>query len=94
MNTIRVALGQINSTVGDFAGNTARIAAGIERAIDAGADLVAFPELALCGYPPEDLTFNPDFLAANRRALEELVKFKERAASVNPSCLAILAKSA
>ena len=72
MNTIRLALAQINPTVGDFAGNKAIIAAGIDRAKAEGADIVVFPELALTGYPPEDLTFNPDFLAANMAAIEDL----------------------
>jgi NAD+ synthase (glutamine-hydrolysing) len=73
MKSIRLALAQINSTVGDYEGNVARIALGIEQAIAAGADIVAFPELALTGYPPEDLIFNPDFLEGNRQALEELL---------------------
>ncbi|MFA5802450.1 MAG: NAD+ synthase [Thermoleophilia bacterium] len=72
MNTIRLALAQINPTVGDFAGNKAIIAAGIDQAKAGGADIVVFPELALTGYPPEDLTFNPDFLAANMAALDDL----------------------
>ncbi|MHB1391115.1 MAG: NAD+ synthase [Thermoleophilia bacterium] len=73
MSIIRLALAQINSTVGDFDGNFAVIADYIERARAAGADLVAFPELALAGYPPEDLTFNPDFLEANHAALARLL---------------------
>ncbi|MHB0867718.1 MAG: NAD+ synthase [Thermoleophilia bacterium] len=73
MSIIRLALAQINSTVGDFDGNVAVIADFIERARAAGADLVAFPELALAGYPPEDLTFNPDFLDANHAALARLL---------------------
>jgi NAD+ synthase (glutamine-hydrolysing) len=75
MNRIRLALAQINATVGDFKGNTARIAADIERATALGADVVAFPELALTGYPPEDLTFNPDFLEANLAAVNELCRY-------------------
>ena len=55
MRQLRCALAQINSTVGDLDGNAARIAAQIEAAEAAGADIVAFPELALTGYPPEDL---------------------------------------
>lgn len=72
MHRIRLALAQINSTVGDFDGNTVKIVAGIELAAEMGADIVAFPELALTGYPPEDLTFNPDFLKANTAALREI----------------------
>jgi NAD+ synthase (glutamine-hydrolysing) len=72
MKTLRLALGQINSTVGDFDANIARMGEYISRAIAARADLVAFPELSLTGYPPEDLTFNPDFIRANVEALERL----------------------
>ena len=72
MKRIRLALAQINSTVGDFQGNAGKIAAGMESARAQGAQVVAFPELALTGYPPEDLTFNPDFLAANAASLDEL----------------------
>ena len=74
MHQIRIALAQINSTVGDFDGNIVKIVAGIEAAQDLSADIVAFPELALTGYPPEDLTFNPDFLRANARALGEVAE--------------------
>ena len=73
MSTIRIALAQINTTVGDFAGNTAKIIASIEQAKQAGADIVAVPELALTGYPPEDLLLKPQFIAANRRALDEVI---------------------
>ncbi len=73
MSTIRIALAQINTTVGDFAGNTAKIIASIEQAKRAGADIVAVPELALTGYPPEDLLLKPQFIAANRKALDEVI---------------------
>lgn len=73
MSTIRIALAQINTTVGDFAGNTAKIIANIQQAKQAGADIVAVPELALTGYPPEDLLLKPQFIAANRRALDEVI---------------------
>lgn len=73
MSVIRIALAQINPTVGDFAANTAKIIADIDRARSAGADLVAFPELAIPGYPPEDLLLKPQFIAANLQALEEIV---------------------
>ncbi|MCL4473236.1 MAG: NAD+ synthase [Actinobacteria bacterium] len=72
MDRIRLALAQINSIVGDLDGNAAKIAGYIERAKSSGADIVVFPELSLTGYPPEDLTFNPDFLDANTAALEGL----------------------
>lgn len=73
MTTIRIALAQINTTVGDFAGNAAKIIAQIERAREAGADIVAVPELALTGYPPEDLLLKPQFITANLQALEEII---------------------
>ncbi|MEK7817936.1 MAG: nitrilase-related carbon-nitrogen hydrolase, partial [Actinomycetota bacterium] len=73
-----MALAQINPTVGNFDGNVEKIAAFIESAAGQGADLVAFPELAVTGYPPEDLVFNPDFLAANRRAIDRLVPYSEK----------------
>ena len=69
---LRCALAQINSTVGDLDGNAARIAAQIEAAEAAGADLVAFPELALTGYPPEDLVLRRGFVEANLAALERV----------------------
>lgn len=70
----RVALAQINTTVGDLAGNTARIIADIERARAAGCDLISFPELAITGYPPEDLLFKPSFIADNLRCLDQIVQ--------------------
>src|SRR5262245_4434151 len=73
MTFIRIALAQINPTVGDFAGNTARIIAGIKRARDEGAEIVAFPELSLTGYPPEDLLLKPQFIDANLAALERVI---------------------
>src|SRR6266542_2635586 len=71
---MRLALAQINSTVGDLAGNTRKILDWIERARAAGAELVAFPELAVTGYPPEDLLLKPDFLCANRACLDEIAR--------------------
>jgi NAD+ synthase (glutamine-hydrolysing) len=73
MNNLRIALAQINPTVGDFAGNTARIISAISRARSAQADLVALPELAIPGYPPEDLLLKPQFIEANLRALNDVV---------------------
>jgi NAD+ synthase (glutamine-hydrolysing) len=73
MNTIRVALAQINPTVGDLAGNTDLVLDYITRARTAGADLVAFPELALTGYPPEDLLLKPHFVRDNLDALERII---------------------
>lgn len=69
---MRLALAQINPTVGDVDGNTAKIAAWIERAREAGAELVIFPELCVPGYPAEDLYLKHHFLAANVAAVERL----------------------
>jgi NAD+ synthase (glutamine-hydrolysing) len=69
---LRVALAQVNPTVGDLDGNAALIGEWIDRARDAGADLVVFPELCLPGYPAEDLYLKRHFLAANAAALEQL----------------------
>ena len=63
MARLRVAAAQINVTVGDLTGNVERILRGLEAAEAAGADLVAFPELAITGYPPEDLLIRPAFVA-------------------------------
>jgi NAD+ synthase (glutamine-hydrolysing) len=72
MRRFRVALAQINPTVGDLEGNVARIRAGLEQARGLGAQLVAFPELAVTGYPPEDLLFKAGFVEANLKALAEV----------------------
>ena len=72
MRRFRIGLGQINPTVGDFDGNVKKILAGIARARAEGCALVAFPELAIPGYPPEDLVFKPAFIEANLRALAEI----------------------
>ena len=72
MATIRIAQAQINPTLGDFEANLSKIIHGIGLAGDAACDIVTFPELALCGYPPEDLLLRTGFLDDNRRALEIL----------------------
>ncbi|MGQ0815556.1 MAG: NAD+ synthase [Gemmatimonadota bacterium] len=69
MSRLRVALAQMNVTVGDLADNAKAIAERMEAARDHGAHLVAFPELAIPGYPPEDLLLKPSFIEANRKAL-------------------------
>ena len=74
MRRLRVALGQINPTVGDFDRNVRMIVDAIERARALGSTLVAFPELAITGYPPEDLLFKPAFIEANLRALDEITR--------------------
>src|SRR5262245_23664217 len=73
MTTVRIALAQINPTVGDFKGNAEKIIANIERARGLGADIVAVPELSLAGYPPEDLLLKPQFIRANLRALDQVI---------------------
>ncbi len=72
--SLRLALAQIDVTVGDLAGNVKHILRDLRRAAEAGANLVAFPELALTGYPPEDLLLKPGFVADNLRALEHLTE--------------------
>jgi NAD+ synthase (glutamine-hydrolysing) len=74
MRRFRVALAQINATVGDIEANAARIKAGLEQARSLGAQLVAFPELAVTGYPPEDLLFKSAFIEANLRALADVAR--------------------
>jgi NAD+ synthase (glutamine-hydrolysing) len=69
---MKIALAQINTTVGDFAGNSHRIVTFARRATDRGADLVVFPELALCGYPPRDLVEKPEFVRRCEQELERL----------------------
>jgi len=70
----RIALAQIDTTVGDFEGNAARIRAATERARAAGAGLAVFPELALCGYPPRDFLDFPEFLDRAARTLADLAR--------------------
>jgi NAD+ synthase (glutamine-hydrolysing) len=72
LKTLRIALAQVNTTVGDLDGNVQRILAYLQRAREAGADMVVFPELTVTGYPPEDLLPKPSFIAANRAALNEV----------------------
>ncbi|MEO8423225.1 MAG: NAD+ synthase [Actinomycetota bacterium] len=69
---VRVALGQLNTTVGDLDGNVARMVEWTARAADEGADLICFPELAITGYPPEDLVLRPRFVEDNLAALDAL----------------------
>jgi NAD+ synthase (glutamine-hydrolysing) len=72
MPILRIALAQVNPTVGDLAGNAALVRDWCHRAADAGAHLVAFPELMLTGYPVEDLVFRESFVAASRAGLTRL----------------------
>ena len=71
---MKIALAQINTTVGDFAGNEAKILRAYQRGVVAGAEVVVFPELATCGYPPRDLLLKPSFVEANLDLLTRLAK--------------------
>jgi len=73
---VRVALGQINPTIGDFDGNRGLIEAAVTDAMRAGADLVVFPELSLSGYPPKDLLERQGFLAAAQNSLRDLAAWQ------------------
>ncbi|MFC1947183.1 NAD+ synthase [Chloroflexota bacterium] len=74
MQRLRVGIAQINTTVGDFDGNANKILKVIEESRSSGVDLLTFPELAICGYPPEDLLFKPKFISENLRTLEKVIK--------------------
>jgi NAD+ synthase (glutamine-hydrolysing) len=69
---VKIALGQINPTVGDFSGNANKIIEFSRRARDAGAGLILFPELSVCGYPPRDLVERPTFVAKNRESVDRI----------------------
>jgi NAD+ synthase/NAD+ synthase (glutamine-hydrolysing) len=69
---VKIALGQINPTVGDFSGNAQKIIDFAQRARSAGAGLILFPELSVCGYPPRDLVERPTFVARNRETVERI----------------------
>ncbi|MFQ5613421.1 MAG: NAD+ synthase [Anaerolineae bacterium] len=73
MRALRLALAQINTTVGDLRGNVRKVLAGLERARALGVDVILFPELCIPGYPPEDLLFKPSFIEANRQCLAEAI---------------------
>jgi NAD+ synthase/NAD+ synthase (glutamine-hydrolysing) len=70
--SVKIALGQINPTVGDFSRNAAKIIQFALQARSAGAGLILFPELAVCGYPPRDLVERPSFVARNRATVERI----------------------
>jgi len=69
---VKIALGQINPTVGDFSGNAAKMIDYSRRAQSSGAGLILFPELSVCGYPPRDLVERPSFVARNRETAEQI----------------------
>lgn len=79
---LRVAMAQINGVVGDLDGNTRKIAAAIAAAREGHADLVTFPELAITGYPPEDLLFRRSFIDGNLRALRSLALLTKNISAV------------
>ena len=74
MRRLRVAMAQINTTVGDFDGNVKKILAAVDNARTQKADIVTLPELAICGYPPEDLLFKPQFIEANLHSIQKIVE--------------------
>jgi NAD+ synthase (glutamine-hydrolysing) len=74
MPQLRVALAQVNSTVGDISGNTRSAADWVRKAADAGAHVVVFPEMSLTGYPVEDLSLRATFAQASRQAVDELAR--------------------
>lgn len=73
MKKIRIAIAQINSTLGDFEGNTKKIIDYTMQANEKAVDIILFPELAICGYPPEDLVYKRKFLDSNLRSLEKII---------------------
>ena len=82
MARIRLGLCQLNTVVGDLDGNVERILAAYDEAEAAGCDVAVFPELAITGYPPEDLVLKPGFVAANRAALDKVAARTGRCAAV------------
>ncbi|HAV10612.1 MAG TPA: NAD+ synthase [Dehalococcoidia bacterium] len=74
MRKLRIGLAQINTTVGDFSGNLEKMLRAVAEARSMGVDLITFPELAICGYPPEDLLFKPRFINENLKYLNRLVE--------------------
>ncbi|MDR1451018.1 MAG: NAD+ synthase [Helicobacteraceae bacterium] len=82
MSLFRVALGQINSSVGDIAANTDKIVQTTRKASNLGADLIAFPELAVVGYPPRDLLFKSDFITKNLEAIRAIARETKTIASI------------
>ena len=82
MPRVRVALCQLNSVVGDLDGNVERILAMYDEAEAAGSDIAVFPELAVTGYPPEDLLLRPGFVADNLEALDKVAARTGRCVAV------------
>ena len=82
MSTIRLAMAQINPTVGDLQGNTSKIIEYIKLSRDQKADIVAFPELAVTGYPPEDLVLKPQFVRDNMECVSRISATSDGIAAV------------
>jgi NAD+ synthase (glutamine-hydrolysing) len=74
MSSLRLGMAQINCTVGDLEGNTAKIKHYVEQSADQGVDVICFPELAITGYPPEDLLFKSQFIKRNLDCVDELAR--------------------
>src|SRR4030042_3008102 len=74
LHSIRVGIAQINSTVGDLSGNTNKIMGFIDQAKSLAVDLLTFPELAITGYPPEDLLLKPQFISQNKECLDRIIE--------------------
>ena len=81
-NSVRVAVAQINCTVGDLEENTSKIKEYLSRAKNEGADIICFPELALTGYPPEDLLIKPEFISDNLQKLQEIAASADKIIAV------------
>lgn len=75
MDKLRIAVAQLNFSVGDITGNKNKILRYIKKAKDSNADIICFPELAITGYPPEDLLFNGSFIKENIKAINEIKKY-------------------
>jgi NAD+ synthase/NAD+ synthase (glutamine-hydrolysing) len=71
---VKIALGQINPTIGDFTGNSKKIIESARQALDQGAQMVLFPELAVCGYPPRDLLEKPAFVERSQQVVNEIAR--------------------
>ena len=69
---MKIGIGQINTTVGDLSGNRERILRSYRNLVTEGADLIVFPELAVCGYPPRDLLFKSRFVEDNEASLRQI----------------------
>ena len=74
MRQVRIAMAQINTTVGDLEGNTTKTIETIQRAKEEDIDIVTFPELTITGYPPQDLLLKPQFLTDNRDMLDRIIE--------------------